>query len=244
MNLLIADHHPLLRSALCRSAQGAEAHACVHEATGFQEVQALCASIAPALALIDLDLPGMNGLQGVHWLRERFSCMALIVASGQEDGPTIRAVLATGARGFFPKSAAPELLPLAIRLVQAGSVYVPVAAIADITGIAHRPTTQPAGPAAAHRLNSLTPRQSAVLQGLLRGLPNKLIARELGLTEGTVKIHIAAILRALQARNRTEAVIRARELSSLETCLPSPAQWRAECRCMAGQTSLAIEAAV
>jgi DNA-binding NarL/FixJ family response regulator len=129
--------------------------------------------------------------------------VALIVASGQEDPPTIRTVLGAGANGFFPKSAAPELLLQAIRLVQAGGVYVPPSVLADF-----RDGAPPAKPDTA----GLTPRQLAVLQRLLQGLPNKLIGRELGLTEGTVKIHIAAILRALRVRNRTEAVVRAREL--------------------------------
>jgi DNA-binding NarL/FixJ family response regulator len=111
--------------------------------------------------------------------------------------------IALGARGFFPKSAAPELLLQAIRLVQAGGVYVPVGVLADF---------QDGLPPAKAGTTGLTPRQHDVLQALLRGLPNKLIARELGLTDGTVKIHIAAILRALQARNRTEAVVRARAL--------------------------------
>jgi DNA-binding NarL/FixJ family response regulator len=203
MNVLVADDHPLVRDALCRTVQRAEAQACVHEAADFAGIQAQCAAVAPALALIDLNMPGMNGLDGLRWLRQHFPALALIVASGQEDAPTIRAVLATGARGFFPKSAAPELLLQAIRLVQAGGTYVPAGVMADF---------QDGLPPARADTAGLTPRQIDVLQRLLRGLPNKLIARDLGLTEGTVKIHIAAILRALQARNRTEAVVRAREL--------------------------------
>ncbi|MBT9490938.1 MAG: response regulator transcription factor [Paucibacter sp.] len=203
MNVLVADDHPLVRDALCRTMLRAEALAIVHEAQDFAGVQAQCAAISPVLALIDLNMPGMIGLTGLRWLRSNFPAMAMIVASGQEDAPTIRAVLAVGARGFFPKSAAPELLLQAIRLVQAGGIYVPAGALADF---------QDGLPPAKADTAGLTPRQLDVLQGLLRGLPNKLIARELGLTDGTVKIHIAAILRALQARNRTEAVVRAREL--------------------------------
>lgn len=203
MNVLVADDHPLVRDALCRTMLRADPQAIVHEAEDFASVQAQCAACAPALALIDLNMPGMNGLAGLRWLRGNCPALALIVASGQEDAPTIRAVLAVGARGFFPKSAAPELLLQAIRLVQAGGVYVPAGVMADF---------QDGLPPARVDTAGLTPRQFDVLQGLLRGLPNKLIARELGLTDGTVKMHIAAILRALQARNRTEAVVRARAL--------------------------------
>jgi len=207
MNVLVADDHPLVRDALCRTVQRALGPASLHEAADFAGVQAQCTAFAPSLALVDLNMPGMNGLDGLRWLRQQYPALALIIASGQEDGPTIRAVLATGARGFFPKSAAPELLLQAIRLVQAGGIYVPTGVTADFhEGL----------PPARADTAGLTPRQIDVLQRLLRGLPNKLIARDLGLTEGTVKIHIAAILRALQARNRTEAVVRARALGVVD----------------------------
>lgn len=203
MNVLVADDHPLVRDAISRTVRRADAAACVHEAADYAAAQRVCLATAPALALVDLNMPGMGGIEGVRNLRLQFPQMTLIVASAQEDAPTIRAVLSAGARGFFPKSAEPELLVQAIRLVQAGGTYVPTGVVADYED--GRPPVK-AGVA------GLTPRQMDVLHRLLRGLPNKLIGRELGLTEGTVKIHIAAILRALQARNRTEAVVLAREL--------------------------------
>lgn len=203
MKVLIADDHPLVRDAMTRTVHRIDAQAEVHEAQDFAGAQCLCEALQPQLALLDLNMPGMNGLEGLRRLRQQFPPLRLIVASGQEDPPTIRAVLGTGASGFFPKSGPPELLVQAIRTVLAGGVYVPASVLADF-----RDGAPPARPDVA----GLTPRQIDVLHRLLRGWPNKLIARELGLTEGTVKIHIAAILRALQARNRTEAVVRAREL--------------------------------
>lgn len=203
MKVLVADDHPLVRDALTRTVRRADADAEIHEAQDFATTQSLCVALLPDLVLLDLNMPGMDGLEGVRRLRRQFPGLALLVASGQEDAPTIRAVLATGASGFFPKTAAPELLLQAIRMIQADGVYVPAGALADF-----HDGLPPARPETA----GLTPRQRDVLQRLLRGWPNKLIARELGLTEGTVKIHIAAILRALRARNRTEAVVRARQL--------------------------------
>jgi DNA-binding NarL/FixJ family response regulator len=154
------------------------------------------------LALVDLNMPGMDGIVGLRRLRDAAPTLPIVVASGQEDPMTIRAVLAAGAVGFIPKSERSEVLLGALRLVQAGGTYVP-SRLLDSTA---RPP-----PTDLHSAE-LTPRQLDVLRCLLRGEPNKLIARELGLTEGTVKIHIAAILRALHARNRTEAVVRARAL--------------------------------
>lgn len=202
MKVLIADDHPMVRDALARTVRHVDPQAEVHEAQDFDGTVSLCDALQPQLALVDLNMPGM-GLVGLRRLRQQFPRVQMIVASGQEDPPTIRAVLAAGASGFFPKSGPPSLLLQAIRLVQAGGTYVPANVMADFVDGA-----PPARPDVA----GLTPRQIDVLQRLLRGLPNKLIARELNLTEGTVKIHLAAILRALRARNRTEAVIRAREL--------------------------------
>ena len=203
MKFLVADDHPMVRDALMRTVQRANGDAEVYEAQDFATTQRLCTTVEPDLALIDLNMPGMHGLEGLRALRAQCPAMALIVASGQDDPPTVRAVLATGARGFFPKSSASELLLQAIRLVQAGGVYLPECVLDDMRAGAVPDEPDSAG---------LTPRQFAVLQRLLLGSPNKVIARELSLTEGTVKIHIAAILRALHARNRTEAVVRARSL--------------------------------
>ena len=202
MKILVADDHPLVRDALARTVRRADADADVHEAQDFASARAVCAAVEPDFALVDLNMPGMDALEGVRALHALHPGMALVVASGQDDPPTIRAVLAAGARGFFPKSSPSELLLQAIRLVQAGGIYVPARVLDDVRD----------GAIATPVRGELTPRQLAVLQRLLRGDPNKVIARELALTEGTVKIHIAAILRALHARNRTEAVVRAREL--------------------------------
>ena len=206
MKVLIADDHPMVRDALARTVRELDARAEVQQAGDFDSLLRLAVGNAgdPVdLALLDLNMPGMNGIDGLRRLREQLPTLPVVVASGQDDAQTIRAVLGAGAAGFIPKSERAEVLLSALRLVLAGGVYVP-ARLLDA------PPPGAASPAAGAAL--LTPRQRDVLRALSRGQPNKLIARELGLTEGTEKIHIAAILRALQARNRTEAVVLAREL--------------------------------
>jgi DNA-binding NarL/FixJ family response regulator len=203
LTVLIADDHPLVRDALARTVRELAAEVVVHQAGDLDGLLRLAAAVGADLALVDLNMPGMSGgpgreLEGLARLRAAAPTLPVVVASGQEDGLTIRAVLAAGAVGFIPKSERPEVLLSALRLVQSGGTYVPARMLE--------------APPAAVTVSQLTPRQLDVLRCLLRGAPNKLIARELGLTEGTVKIHIAAILRALHARNRTEAVVRAREL--------------------------------
>lgn len=202
MKVLVADDHPLVRDALTRAIQKMDAQAVTIEAADLNSVWGLLDQEVPDLVLIDLNMPGMAGVDGVRALRTRYPQLKLLVASGQEDPPTIRAALAAGANGFFPKSAPPEWLMQAIGLIQAGGSYVPSHALSDYG----------ADVTLAPSVAGLTVRQLHVMQCLLKGWPNKVIARELGLVEGTVKMHIAAILRALHARNRTEAVVKAREL--------------------------------
>ena len=203
LSVLIADDHPMVRDALTRVVQQLGGEVQVREAGDYAALQGCIATALPDLLLVDLNMPGMNGMDGLRRLRSQFPSLAIVVASGQDDPATIRAALAIGVNGFIPKVDPPELLLQALRVVRAGGVYIPALTLGDF-----RDGLPPVGPGAA----GLTPRQLDVLRLLLKGEPNKLIARQLGLTEGTVKIHIAAILRALQARNRTEAVVRAREL--------------------------------
>ncbi|MEO7337730.1 MAG: response regulator transcription factor [Caldimonas sp.] len=212
MKILVADDHPLVRDALARTVASLDAHVEVFEAADFATLRRLAGEQDLDLAMVDLNMPGMRGLDGLRALRSEFPTLVLMVASAQDDATTIRHVLATGVSGFIPKTESRDVVLQAIRLVQAGGVYVPARALMAHDG--------PAAPASFVHSNgheaTLTPRQLDVLARLLQGRPNKLIARDLGLTEGTVKIHIAAILRTLGASNRTEAVVRAREMGFLQ----------------------------
>ena len=206
IKVLIADDHPLVRDALARTLRCVQPDALVLEAADFASALRVLQAESPQLALVDLHMPGMEpglgGVDGVRRLRLLCPGVPLVVASGEDDPAVIRAALQAGAVGFLPKAESPDVLQQALRLVLGGGTYTPPQALADLQpGAAPRPDA-----------SGLTPRQTDVLRCLMRGQPNKLIARELGLTEGTVKIHIAAILRVLQARNRTEAVVVARNL--------------------------------
>jgi DNA-binding NarL/FixJ family response regulator len=203
MKVLIADDHPLVREALARTVARVRPEAEVLQAASHDDTLARLAAEQPPLALVDLHMPGMSGTLALRRLRAASPSTRLLVVSGDDDPAVMRAALAAGAAGFVPKSEPPERLEQALALVLAGGTYLPAQALADFRDGQAPPRADP---------GALTPRQTDVLHGLMRGLPNKLIARELGLTEGTVKIHIAAILRALQARNRTEAVVVARDL--------------------------------
>jgi DNA-binding NarL/FixJ family response regulator len=152
------------------------------------------------LCLLDLSLRNGDGLGLLDEIRQFAPNTAVVIVSAAEDEQTIRRCIDAGAMSFIPKSAAPEVLTEALQRVLAGEIYLPEMEPADAES-----TPRPA----------LTPRQRDVLKHLSQGLPTKLIARELGLSEYTIKEHIAAIFQALQVRNRTEAVIRASRLMLL-----------------------------
>lgn len=205
MRVLIADDHALVRDGLVRALVTLEDTVEIAEA---DSLGAACLAILqrePDVALVDLNMPGMNGLDGLRGLRSQHPTLPLVVVSASEDAETIRAVLALGVMGFVPKTATRDVVQQAIRLVLAGGIYVPTQALGGID----------AGTAKGSRGSDameLTPRQLDVLRLLVQGLPNKTIATKLNVTVGTVKLHLAALLRVLKARNRTEAALRAQEM--------------------------------
>lgn len=208
MKLILADDHTLFRNGLalllkaqCPTSEIWEADgldAAIAEAGAHPEVQ---------LALLDLNMPGMNGADGIRRFVAAYPKLPVVILTGEEAQPQIQAVLAAGAAGFIPKSSTPAVMVSAIGLVLAGGTYVPPEALAGASAHA-----APAGrPLTRERAQSLlTERQMQVLRLLAEGKPNKIICRELDIEEGTVKAHIATIFRVLDVVNRTEAASVAR----------------------------------
>ncbi len=145
----------------------------------------------------------------------------MIVLSGSEDVDLMRSLMEIGVLGFIPKAYSPEVMLSAIRLVMAGGIYIPPLLLANAQAQGWQPseaaTPPPTDPARGidGLRKLLTERQIDVMRLLSQGKPNKLIARDLGISEGTVKFHLAAIFRALNVRNRVEAVVASRKLQGL-----------------------------
>ena len=200
MKILVVDDHPLIREALRLVLKGLDAAMHLLEAANRDSALAI-ASEHPDLSLIllDLTLPGANGFDLLRELREQYPAVPVVVLSASDQADVVTSALDAGAMGFIPKTSSSEVLVGALRLVLSGGVYLP-------PEVLRRPAA-PAQTAANYRDLGLTERQAQVLALLIQGKPNKLICRELNLAEGTVKIHITAILKALKVSNRTQAVI-------------------------------------
>jgi len=193
MRVLLIDDHSLFRRGLRLMLRELMADADVSEAADVAGALAL-ADEPFELILLDLHMPGVHGLEALDAVRQAFAGSTVVVVSGEDDPRLIRAALARGAAGFIPKAAEPEVMHNALRLVLARGIYLPPQAMET----AEAPQIS--------ALQALSPRQIEVLRLALTGTPNKLIARELGISEGTVKSHLSAAYQIMNVRNRTEAV--------------------------------------
>lgn len=212
MRALIADSHALIRTGLDQVLKGIEPGVEVVEAAELAEALQALAERGPFdLVLVDLNLPNMDGVAGIRAITEQSGRAPLIVVAEQDDSLSAEACLAVGARGYLPKSSSRDIILGAIRLVLSGGMYLPPVLLRQRTPrrLEEFGARLDALPGTLRRL---TKRQHEVLELLSLGRSNKEIAQTLGLAEGTVKIHVSAILKALGVANRTEPT--ARTLSS------------------------------
>jgi DNA-binding NarL/FixJ family response regulator len=220
LKVLVVDDHPLIRQALLVVLTQLDSDLQVLEAGNVPDALEL-AEANPDLnvVLLDIHLPGLSGLDALQSFRDRAPAVPVVVISASEDPADITRALDSGAMGFIPKSQSSQVMISALRLVLAGGVYLPPEMVRRST---HGGGAAASAPAPAQSTNyrdvGLTERQAQVLALLIQGMPNKLICRDLDLAEGTVKIHITAILKALKVSNRTQAVI---EVSRLGLKLPT-----------------------
>jgi len=206
VKVLVADDHAIFRQGLRVVLDGLEPATEVLEAENFGQALVIARTTSDlALVVVDLRMPEMDGFEGVRALRRVLPRVPLMVLSASEDADDVFRSLECGASGYLPKSAPGAVMLEALRLVLVGGIYVPRQLAA--TG---KPLYQP-GPA-AERDGALTPRQQAVLGLIAAGHSNKEIAHRIGTTEGTVKAHITAIMRALGARNRIQLLLAAERL--------------------------------
>ncbi|MBA3589548.1 MAG: response regulator transcription factor [Methylibium sp.] len=231
MKVLLIDDHPLILSALKSVIQGLGDDVTVAGANSAAAARATLQEDAEFdLVLLDLQLGDANGFDLLTELRAAYPALPVVVVSASDRTSDVIRAIDMGAMGFVPKRASNETLFEALRLVMSGGIYVPpmtmgtdggnsadssAASPADVDTtpgylrVVGAQSTQGGFQQNPPSLGAigLTPRQTDVLALLLQGKPNKLIARELGVSVETVKDHVAAVLRALNVNSRTQAVL-------------------------------------
>ena len=198
MRILLADDHTLIRESLRAFLKILDPEVVVFEAPGLAEADAIAAR-EPGLDLIILDLvmPGMDGVAGVKHMVTAYSDVPVVVLSGADRRDNVTNVMNMGARGFIPKTIGSKGLITALHWVLSGKTYVPSV---SLTSAIAAPDDAGEAP-----LGELTPRESQVLAFVVEGHQNKRIAWELNLKEITVKVHLQKVFRKLGVSNRTQA---------------------------------------
>ncbi len=210
MKMLLVDDHALFREGLKLLLRSLDANLELDEAGDCAKALEHASRQRYDLVLLDLHLPGLDGLDALAALREAAPSTPLVVLSGEEDPHVVRAAIDRGAMGFIPKSSTPEILIPALRLALAGGVYLPPAVLDARVEVS--PPASAQAKASEAKPAGLTQRQMDVLRCVIQGKPNKVIARELDISEGTVKAHLSSVMHAFGVRNRTEAVYAAARL--------------------------------
>lgn len=200
LSFLIADDHPMVRDALASALGQAFQGSGIAMASSLAQVQAALDHEPETDALLlDLDMPGMDGLTGVALLRSEHPIVPIIVVSAAREAAVVRRAYEFGASAYIDKSASLEEIVGTVAAVLDGEIFAP-------------PDAEPAD-TFAQRAAQLTPQQWRVLALMVQGDQNKQIAHKLGVGEATVKAHVTVILRKLGVRSRTQAVIEARSLA-------------------------------
>ncbi|GJH08015.1 response regulator transcription factor [Caballeronia novacaledonica] len=219
MKFLVADDHELIRHAVKSLLRGLDREAQFDEADSWDTLAAAAHPDANHdLAIVDLHMSGMASASSLTALLKANPALPLVVLSAEESVDEMRAVLAAGALGFVPKREPANVMLKAIELVLSGGAYVPIEALClvDADAVAPHPAdatqplrSAPGVPLASHHrhlMENLSPRQREIMRLVHRGCTNKMIARELQLAEGTVKVHLSVIFRALGVHSRSAAI--------------------------------------
>jgi DNA-binding NarL/FixJ family response regulator len=191
MRVLIADDHKLILDGIKRALSDTDDFEVVAECSSGAQVLPLVGRTNPDVVLLDLRMPGMDGLTCLGQIRKRYPDVKVIILSVSTDENLIQTVLKRGASAYIVKSINPIDLPSALRQAVEGTVYSAIGLPPEVDSPA--------------RAAGLTERETAILSALARGLSNEAIGKELWVAEQTVKFHLTNIYRKLGVSNRTEA---------------------------------------
>jgi DNA-binding NarL/FixJ family response regulator len=208
LRVLIADDHPLFRDALGEVVRQISRDCSCLEAASLAETLDLAGSAGDLdLILLDLMMPGMDGIAGLTVLRHEVPAVPIVVVSAKTERAAVMEAISHGAIGFITKTSPRNVMVKALLQVLEGGIYLPTDVVRQFEA-----EPAPAAESAAPRvprdlLTTLTRKQLLVLERLAKGESNKQIARALSLAEPTVKAHVSAILRKLNVQSRASAIV-------------------------------------
>jgi DNA-binding NarL/FixJ family response regulator len=206
ISVLIVDDHPMFRKGVRGLLESVPDMLVVGEAGSGDQVLALVTELRPRVVLMDLNLPGISGIEATRQAVKASPASSVLVVTMVDDDDAVIAALRAGACGYVLKGAGQEELLAAVRAAASGAaVFGQAMAARILANLVTRPTVEPAP------VDGLSARESEVLRRMAEGLDNARIARELGLSVKTVQNHVSRVLTKLQARDRMEAVLRFRD---------------------------------
>lgn len=205
---LIIEDHPLFGDALAMTLQMVAGVQVVDHAENLDAaIKRLEQGDRPDIILLDLNLPDVEGLEGLMALRQTAPDVPVVVVTSAAEPRIIRSALVAGAAGFLPKHSKRDLFRQAFETIAMGEIFVPEANLAALNDRV-QPSSQDE---AIRRMSQLTRQQAKILEQVCEGKMNKQIAHDMDIAETTVKAHITAIMRKLGVTSRTQAVLMARE---------------------------------
>ncbi|GGB93345.1 glycerol metabolism activator [Marinobacterium zhoushanense] len=211
--ILIADDHPLFREAITNVIQSGFPGSETIETEDLETALKLATEDEDLdLVLLDLNMPGMHGLNGLISLRNESPTVPVVIVSAEDDKQIVLQAITCGAVGFISKSAPRKEMTDALQQILNGNVYLPSDIIRSSGGDNRRNRRLGEPQIPPELLNSLTRRQLLVLERMAQGESNKQIAYNLNIAETTVKAHVSAILRKLGVHNRVQAILSASDI--------------------------------
>lgn len=212
--ILIADDHPLFREAITNVIESGFPDTETLETEDLETALKLAQENEDLdLVLLDLNMPGMNGLNGLISLRNEAPTVPVVIVSAEDDKQVVLQAITCGAVGFISKSSPRSQMTEALQQILAGNVYLPSDIIRQSGQESRRSRRNSDHPQIAPELlSSLTRRQLLVLERMAKGESNKQIAYNLHIAETTVKAHVSAILRKLGVHNRVQAILSASDI--------------------------------